>query len=121
MQYGKKISKKKTSFKKPDRSPIFNEAMIFSVPSQNLQVAIFFVILHFIPIIHSIFSYQTYSFIFKTIQLRLTISEMHSEDYIKPIGHVIVGAQGSGRSLNHWKQMLVTLRKPVAMWHPLRK
>lgn len=38
MQHGKKICKKKTSFKKPDRSPIFNEAMIFSVPSQNLQV-----------------------------------------------------------------------------------
>lgn len=38
-----------------------------------------------------------------------------------PIGHIIVSAQASGRALSHWNQMLSALRKPVAMWHPLRK
>ena len=37
------------------------------------------------------------------------------------VGHVIVGSSTSGRSLAHWKQMLTALRRPVAMWHPLRK
>lgn len=39
LQNGKKISKKKTSIKKDERSPIFNEAMIFSVPASALQVS----------------------------------------------------------------------------------
>lgn len=38
LQDGRKISKKKTSTKRDDTNPIFNEAMIFSVPSIVLQV-----------------------------------------------------------------------------------
>ena len=38
LQDGRKISKKKTSTKRDDNNPIFNEAMIFSVPSLVLQV-----------------------------------------------------------------------------------
>lgn len=38
LQHGKKVHKKKTSTKKGERSPIFNEAMIFSVPAHTLQV-----------------------------------------------------------------------------------
>lgn len=41
LQDGKKISKKKTSTKRDDTNPIFNEAMIFSVPSNVLQVRTF--------------------------------------------------------------------------------
>ncbi|GIX85366.1 synaptotagmin-12 [Caerostris extrusa] len=37
LQKGKKISKKKTSVKKGDPNPVFNEAMIFSVPAAALQ------------------------------------------------------------------------------------
>ncbi|KAK4887054.1 hypothetical protein RN001_003325 [Aquatica leii] len=96
LHHGKKVHKKKTSTKKGERCPIFNESMIFSVPAHTLQ----------------------------TIQLRLTVAEtMSSENPMRAysIGHVIIGAQASGRSLNHWNQMLTALRKPVAMWHPLRK
>jgi hypothetical protein len=38
MQQSKKINKKKTSTKKAERSPIFNEAMMFSVPAHTLSV-----------------------------------------------------------------------------------
>ena len=38
LQNGKKVIKKKTSTKRGDNSPIFNEAMIFSVPASVLQV-----------------------------------------------------------------------------------
>lgn len=38
LQDGRKISKKKTSMKRDDTNPIFNEAMIFSVPAIVLQV-----------------------------------------------------------------------------------
>lgn len=95
MQQNKKINKKKTTSKKGEKCPIFNEAMMFSVPAHTLN----------------------------TIQMRLTVAEVPIEENLKavPIGHVIVGGQASGRSLSHWNQMLATLRKPVAMWHSLRK
>lgn len=38
LQDGRKMSKKKTAVKKDDPNPVFNEAMIFSVPAIVLQV-----------------------------------------------------------------------------------
>ncbi|KAG5879301.1 hypothetical protein JTB14_021958 [Gonioctena quinquepunctata] len=95
MQQNKKIYKKRTSIKKGERCVIFNESMMFSVPAHTLS----------------------------TIQLRLTVAECCNEESSKvfPIGHVIVGSQASGRPLSHWNQMLTALRRPVAMWHSLRK
>ncbi|XP_033608197.1 synaptotagmin-12 isoform X3 [Cryptotermes secundus] len=57
----------------------------------------------------------------KTIQLRMTVAENTGEPRAYSIGHVIVGSQASGKALSHWNQMLSSLRKPIAMWHPLRK
>ncbi|XP_012288185.1 uncharacterized protein LOC105703947 [Orussus abietinus] len=97
LQQGKKLHKKKTSVKKGEKSPIFNEAIIFNVPAHALQ----------------------------NIQLRLTVAEVIGDAGTNsktcPIGHVIVGSSGTGKSLAHWRQMLAALRRPVAMWHPLRK
>ncbi|XP_070533644.1 synaptotagmin-12-like isoform X3 [Ptychodera flava] len=93
LQNGKKISKKKTVVKRDDRCPIYNEAMIFSVPSSVLQ----------------------------TITLRITVSEHASDGKNHSIGHVLVSPNSTGSSLTHWNQMMTSLRKPVAMWHSLRK
>ncbi|XP_063231914.1 synaptotagmin-12 [Bacillus rossius redtenbacheri] len=93
LQHGKKVHKKKTSMKRGETSLIFNEAMIFSVPAHALQ----------------------------TIHLRLSVAEATAEGRALAVGHVIVGLQASGKALSHWSQMLASLRKPVAMWHPLRK
>lgn len=38
LQDGRKMSKKKTAVKRDDPNPVFNEAMIFSVPATVLQV-----------------------------------------------------------------------------------
>ncbi|KFM74782.1 Synaptotagmin-12, partial [Stegodyphus mimosarum] len=93
LQKGKKISKKKTSVKKGDRNPVFNEAMIFSVPAAALQ----------------------------NIQLRLTLAEYQAEGKTPAVGHVFVGPHCSGKQLSHWNQMISAPRKPIAMWHPLKK
>ncbi|XP_051171205.1 uncharacterized protein LOC127288043 [Leptopilina boulardi] len=96
LQEGKKVHKKRTSIKKGEKSPIFNEAIIFSVPAHALQ----------------------------TVQLRLTVAEVTGDQGTNgkfSVGHVIVGSTTSGRALAHWRQMLAALRRPVAMWHPLRK
>ena len=41
LQNGKKVSKKKTTVKRGEQHPIFNEAMIFSVPATALPVSIY--------------------------------------------------------------------------------
>jgi len=87
------VSKKKTSVKRDIREPIFNEAMIFSVPSSSLQ----------------------------SIQLRISLAETSADGKLSSIGHVTIGSQMSGTELTHWNQMMTSLRKPTAMWHRLRK
>ncbi|XP_042903649.1 synaptotagmin-12-like [Parasteatoda tepidariorum] len=93
LQNGKKYAKKETSVKKNERDPNFNESMIFSVPSNVLQ----------------------------NMQLRITVADYQSSDKCLAVGHVFVGPYCKGKSLSHWNQMMSSLRKPVAMWHPLRK
>jgi hypothetical protein len=61
------------------------------------------------------------TFCFQTIQLRVTVAENTGQPRAYSIGHVIVGSQAAGKALSHWNQMLSSLRKPIAMWHPLRK
>ncbi|XP_071825323.1 synaptotagmin-12-like isoform X1 [Apostichopus japonicus] len=90
---GKKINKKKTSVKKGDECPIYNEAMIFSVPSNLLET---------------------------NITVRCTVAEYTSGGKDPHIGHVLVGPNSKGTGLTHWNQMRTTLRKPIAMWHALR-
>ncbi|XP_018011377.1 synaptotagmin-12 [Hyalella azteca] len=93
LQHGKKIMKKKTSVKKDSNSPVFNEAMIFNIPA---------------PALH-------------TIQLRVTVAEHVPDGRGVAVGHVIVGTQATGKALSHWNQMMTALRKPIGMWHPLRR
>ncbi|XP_076062562.1 uncharacterized protein LOC143037862 [Oratosquilla oratoria] len=93
LQNGKKFMKKKTSVKKDTTSPVFNEAMIFNIPA---------------PALH-------------TVQLRLTVSEHTTDGKASSVGHVIVGTQATGKALSHWNQMMSALRKPIGMWHPLRR
>ncbi|NXT29936.1 SYT12 protein, partial [Syrrhaptes paradoxus] len=93
LQDGRKISKKKTAVKRDDTNPVFNEAMIFSVPAIVLQ----------------------------ELSLRVTVAECGEDGHADNTGHVLIGPAASGMGITHWNQMLATLRKPVSMWHPLRR
>ncbi|NXL94255.1 SYT12 protein, partial [Alectura lathami] len=93
LQDGRKISKKKTAVKRDDTNPVFNEAMIFSVPAIVLQ----------------------------DLSLRVTVAEYGEDGRPDNTGHVLIGPAASGMGITHWNQMLATLRKPVSMWHPLRR
>lgn len=93
MNNEKKVLKKRTSLKRKDRSPVFNESVIFSLPPPSLT----------------------------TTQLRLTVFGVIDETTVMPLGHVVAGSCATGKGLRHWHQMLSSLRKPVAMWHVLRR
>ncbi|NXA37667.1 SYT12 protein, partial [Eudromia elegans] len=92
LQDGRKISKKKTAVKRDDPNPVFNEAMIFSVPAVVLQ----------------------------ELSLRVTVAECGEDGRADNTGHVLIGPAASGMGTTHWHQMLATLRKPVSMWHTVR-
>ncbi|XP_049636171.1 synaptotagmin-12 [Suncus etruscus] len=93
LQDGRKMSKKKTAVKRDDPNPVFNEAMIFSVPAIVLQ----------------------------DLSLRVTVAENSSDGRGDNVGHVIIGPCASGMGTTHWNQMLATLRRPVSMWHSVRR
>lgn len=89
LQDGRKMSKKKTALKRGDPNPVFNEAVIFSVPAAALQ----------------------------DLSLRVTVAESSGDN----VGHVIIGPSASGMGATHWSQMLATLRRPVSVWHTVRR
>ncbi|XP_017112738.1 uncharacterized protein LOC108136227 isoform X2 [Drosophila elegans] len=93
MDNDRKVLKKRTSLKRKDRSPIFNESMIFSVPPPSLT----------------------------TTQLRVTVFGVTAAGGVMALGHIVAGSCAVGKGLRHWHQMLSSLRKPVAMWHVLRR
>lgn len=64
---------------------------------------------------------RQYLFFFQTVQLRITVAEHIMDGKTPSLGHVIVGANTSGTELSHWNQMISSPRKPIAMWHYLRK
>lgn len=55
------------------------------------------------------------------LSLRVTVAESGEDGRADNTGHVLIGPAASGMGITHWNQMLATLRKPVSMWHPLRR
>ena len=51
----------------------------------------------------------------------MTVAECGEDGRADNTGHVLIGPAASGMGITHWNQMLATLRKPVSMWHPLRR
>ncbi|XP_077296872.1 synaptotagmin 12 [Arctopsyche grandis] len=96
---GKKVGKKRSSIKRSEFSPTFNEAFIFSVPPHLLSSVELRVTLVYFPIGIEFSSIATH----------------------KKIGHIVLSRDAYGKAGNHWNQMILSLRKPVSMWHVLRK
>lgn len=65
--------------------------------------------------------YLESAFYIQDLSLRVTVAENTEDGRGENIGHVIIGPEASGMGITHWNQMLATLRKPVSMWHPLRR
>ncbi|CAM1318465.1 SYT9 (predicted) [Pycnogonum litorale] len=88
---GKRIRKKKTTVKKSTLNPVYNEALVFDVPAENIE---------------------SVSLMIKVIDYdRIGANEL--------IGCTAVGSSQMGCGREHWLQMLDNPRKPVAQWHSL--
>ncbi|XP_063405091.1 synaptotagmin-9-like [Mytilus trossulus] len=90
---GKRIKKRKTSVKKCTLSPVYNEAMVFDVPRENVDD------------IHMVIKVIDYD--------RIGCNEV--------MGCTALGPMFVGIARDHWFEMLENPRKPVAQWYPLQE
>ncbi|CAB3241510.1 unnamed protein product [Arctia plantaginis] len=90
---GKRIKKKKTTVKKNTLTPVYNEALVFDLPSENVFDTTLLV---------KVIDYD-----------RIGSNEL--------IGCTAIGSTLIGIGREHWLQMLDNPRKPVAQWYPLNK
>ncbi|XP_002160708.2 synaptotagmin-7 [Hydra vulgaris] len=90
---GKRIDKKKTTIKKRDLNPVWNENFEFDVPIDKIR----------------------------EISFVLTVIDFDRILPNESIGQVTIGYRTAGQSLKHWTDMMNHPRKPIAMWHKIIK
>ncbi|EFA01872.1 synaptotagmin-10 isoform X1 [Tribolium castaneum] len=88
---GKRIKKKKTSVKKNTLNPVYNEALVFDVPAENIED---------VSLIVKVIDYD-----------RIGSNEL--------MGCTAIGSSFIGIGKDHWLEMLDNPRCPVAQWYPL--
>ncbi|XP_013416692.1 synaptotagmin-6-like isoform X2 [Lingula anatina] len=93
MCQGKRIKKKKTSVKKNTLNPVYNEALVFDVPQENVED---------VSLIIKVIDYD-----------RVGNNEL--------IGCCAVGPCYVGLGYDHWYEMLESPRKPIARWYVLQE
>lgn len=86
-----RLGKKRTAMQKKTLNPVYNEAFTFKVTSEALPKVTF----------------------------KVLVVNKHSHGAEQTVGHVLLGQQVIGSGFSHWNHMLASLRKPIAMWHPI--
>jgi len=91
---GKSVKKRKTVTKKKTSNPVYNEAFVFTLPSECIDRVSFMLSVYTV--------------------MRLGGSK-------KLIGRAVVGPYmfSTGQGLSHWNDMINSPRNPVAQWHTL--
>ncbi|KAG8196911.1 hypothetical protein JTE90_027615 [Oedothorax gibbosus] len=93
MCQGKRVKKKKTSVKKSTLNPVYNEALVFDVPAENIED---------VALIVKVIDYD-----------RVGANEV--------MGCFAIGSNCIGLGRDHWIEMLDNPRKPVAQWYTLQE
>jgi hypothetical protein len=90
----RKIKVQRTSAKKKEQNPKYNETLTFDVPAEYLH---------------------------ESSLLFCVLSKTTKGSYLeKNLGKVLLGADGSGENFDHWEEMRIGT-KPRPRWHKLRK
>ncbi|XP_072320660.1 synaptotagmin-9 [Eucyclogobius newberryi] len=88
---GRRLKKRKTSTKRNTLNPVYNEAIVFDVPPENIE----------------------------QISLLIAVMDYDRVGHNEVIGVCRVGNDAEFLGRDHWNEMLTYPRKPVAHWHPL--
>ncbi|XP_029438447.1 synaptotagmin-9 isoform X2 [Rhinatrema bivittatum] len=88
---GRRLKKRKTSTKRNTLNPVYNEAIVFDVPPENID----------------------------QISLSIAVMDYDRVGHNEVIGVCQVGNDAESLGRDHWNEMLTYPRKPIARWHPL--
>ncbi|XP_073687714.1 synaptotagmin-9-like [Garra rufa] len=88
---GRRLKKRKTSTKRNTLNPVYNEAIVFDVPPENID----------------------------QISLLIAVMDYDRVGHNEVIGVCHVGNRAQSLGRDHWNEMLTYPRKPIARWHPL--
>lgn len=88
----RKVKKKKTSIKKNDCDPLWNEEILFNIPLKQLKVS--------------------------SLELKVFDYDVLSQDEL--IGQTMAGPNSSEPGRSQWLEMIEVPRKSIAVWHPLQ-
>ncbi|XP_060622577.1 synaptotagmin-9 isoform X1 [Anolis sagrei] len=88
---GRRLKKRKTSTKRNTLNPVYNEAIVFDVPPENID--------------------QT--------SLSIAVMDYDRVGHNEVIGVCQVGNDADSLGRDHWNEMLSYPRKPIAHWHLL--
>ncbi|XP_067090678.1 synaptotagmin-9b isoform X1 [Osmerus mordax] len=88
---GRRLKKRKTSTKRNTLNPVYNEAIVFDVPPENID----------------------------QISLLIAVMDYDRVGHNEVIGVSRVGNEAESLGRDHWNEMLSYPRKPIAHWHPL--
>ncbi|XP_068958927.1 synaptotagmin-10 [Petaurus breviceps papuanus] len=88
---GRRLKKRKTSTKKNTLNPVYNEAIIFDIPPENVD----------------------------QVSLMIAVMDYDRVGHNEVIGVCRTGLNAEGLGRDHWNEMLAYHRKPITHWHPL--
>ncbi|XP_074652955.1 synaptotagmin-6-like [Tubulanus polymorphus] len=91
MCQGKRIKKRKTTVKKNTLNPVYNEALVFDVPAENIE----------------------------DVSILIKCIDYDRVGYNELMGCIAIGPQILGVGRDHWFEMLESPRKPIAQWYSL--
>ncbi|XP_055046853.1 synaptotagmin-10 isoform X1 [Misgurnus anguillicaudatus] len=88
---GRRLKKRKTTIKKNTLNPVYNEAIIFDIPPENVE----------------------------QVSLSITVMDYDRVGHNEVIGVCRAGPDAEGLGRDHWNEMLAYPRKPITHWHAL--
>ncbi|XP_051974388.1 synaptotagmin-10-like isoform X3 [Xyrauchen texanus] len=90
---GRRLKKRKTTTKKNTLNPVYNEAIIFDIPPENVE----------------------------QVSLSITVMDYDRVGHNEVIGVCRAGPDAEGLGRDHWNEMLAYPRKPITHWHALNE
>ncbi|XP_061125340.1 synaptotagmin-10 [Syngnathus typhle] len=88
---GRRLKKRKTTTKKSTLNPIYNEAIVFDIPPENVE----------------------------QVSLSIMVMDYDRVGHNEVIGVCRAGPDAQGLGRDHWNEMLAYPRKPITHWHAL--
>ncbi|XP_056280930.1 synaptotagmin-10 isoform X2 [Pseudoliparis swirei] len=88
---GRRLKKRKSTTKKSTLNPVYNEAIIFDIPPENVE----------------------------QVSLSIMVMDYDRVGHNEVIGVCRTGPDVEGLGRDHWNEMLAYPRKPITHWHAL--